>query len=151
MDPNPIICAHRKALRMAIASTCVETGFSSITESALETITEMTVSYIHELARSSRGLAEVACRQVIGTLAYLFISSPLLLSCDLRDCVSESLYFLPQNRTDGDWHFSGLGGDGLRRNFVTWVLTPTASQTVYLFRAWCRPWAEQAENASSWR
>lgn len=47
---------------MAIASTCVETGFSSISESALETITEMAVSYIHELAKSSRGLAELAGR-----------------------------------------------------------------------------------------
>ena len=62
MDPNPFTCAHRKALRMAIASTCVESGFASMTEGALETITEMTVSYIHELARSSRGLAELAGR-----------------------------------------------------------------------------------------
>ena len=62
MEPNPYISAHRKALRMAIASTCVETGFSSISESALETITEMTISYIHELAKSSRGLAELAGR-----------------------------------------------------------------------------------------
>jgi len=62
MEPNPYISAHRKALRMAIASTCVETGFSSISESALETITEMAISYIHELAKSSRGLAELAGR-----------------------------------------------------------------------------------------
>jgi len=62
MEPNPYVSAHRKALRMAIASTCVDVGFASMTESALETITEMTVSYIHELAKSSRGLAEVAGR-----------------------------------------------------------------------------------------
>lgn len=62
MEPNPYVSAHRKAMRMAIASTCVETGFSSISESALETITEMAVSYIHELAKSSRGLAELAGR-----------------------------------------------------------------------------------------
>jgi len=62
MEPSPYISAHRKALRMAIASTCVETGFASISESALETITEMTISYIHELAKSSRGLAELAGR-----------------------------------------------------------------------------------------
>ena len=62
MEPNPYVSAHRKALRMAIASTCVDVGFASMTESALETLTEMTVSYIHELAKSSRGLAEVAGR-----------------------------------------------------------------------------------------
>jgi len=47
---------------MAIASTCLDLGFVSISESAMETLIEMTVSYVHEVGRSSRALAELAGR-----------------------------------------------------------------------------------------
>jgi len=62
MEANTYITSNRKALRMAIASTCLDLGFVSISESAMETLIEMTVSYVHEVGRSSRALAELAGR-----------------------------------------------------------------------------------------
>ena len=150
MEPNPYVSAHRKALRMAIASTCVDVGFASMTESSLETLTEMTVSYIHELAKSSRGLAEVAgrymrrdgCETRRTTLSRL---APTCWSAFARVIIPS----FAQDSTDDNGYLVSARGDGLRRDFLARISAPASAQTQHNFLSWPDPRAQQAEDASS--
>jgi len=52
----------RSFLKIAVSGLLTELGFNSAESAALETLTELTQSFIVELGRSARGYCELACR-----------------------------------------------------------------------------------------
>ena len=56
--PDP----YRTFLKVAVSGLLTELGFNSAESAALETLTELTQSFIVELGRSARSYCELACR-----------------------------------------------------------------------------------------
>ena len=54
--------AYRQCLNVAVATLLTEIGFDKAQPMALETLGEMTQSFLHELGRSGRAYCELACR-----------------------------------------------------------------------------------------
>ena len=52
----------RTHLKVAVSGLLTELGFNSADAAALETLTELTQSFIGELGRSARSFCELACR-----------------------------------------------------------------------------------------
>ena len=52
----------RTYLKIAVSGLLTELGFHSAESAALETLTELTQSFIVELGRSTRSFTELACR-----------------------------------------------------------------------------------------
>ena len=52
----------RTHLKVAVSGLLTELGFSTADAAALETLTELTQSFIGELGRSARSFCELACR-----------------------------------------------------------------------------------------
>ena len=54
--------SYRQCLSVSIATILTEIGFDKVEEMALETLGEMTQSFLHELGRSGKAYCELACR-----------------------------------------------------------------------------------------
>ena len=67
MDGNQINQSYRQSLRTATGALLVESGFDASEKIALESLTELLLSFVKELGRSSRAFCELACRtEVLG-------------------------------------------------------------------------------------
>lgn len=55
----------RKSVKMAVASNLQQAGFSSCSSTVLETLTEALISYLKELARTTKSYSDLGCRSEI--------------------------------------------------------------------------------------
>jgi histone H3/H4 len=67
MDPRvqdyaPGANSYRQCLNISVATLLTEIGFDKVEPMALETLGEMTQSFLHELGRSGKAYCELACR-----------------------------------------------------------------------------------------
>ena len=61
-EPEPVADPYRALLKISVSSLCTELGYTSAEAAALETLTELTQSFVTELGRSARAFTELAGR-----------------------------------------------------------------------------------------
>ena len=105
----------RTHLKVAVSGLLTELGFNSADAAALETLTELTQSFIGELGRSARSFCELACRvEPVSAdilLSLVEMGVPGMRKKKIRDNImgKEKVYKKsnPQEEARGRWCISG--------------------------------------------